>query len=79
MYFLILRKFCEKITLKHPALPNIMKLLLMISLSKKRETGVKSVMKRVSDCKINEMALWKGESCDKMFYETSCKFVYSNE
>ena len=40
----ILRKFRAKITLKRRALRDVIMLLLMTSLAKKRETAVKSVM-----------------------------------
>ena len=42
--------------------------IMPICLGHKRETGVKSVMLRVSYWKIYEMALWKGDSCDKLIY-----------
>ena len=44
---------------------SVVMLLLMTPLAMKRETGVKSVMLHVSYWKISEMALGKGESCDK--------------
>ena len=40
----ILRRFHVKIAMKRRALCDVIMLLLMTSLSKKRETGVKSVM-----------------------------------
>ena len=44
----ILRKFRAKIAQKCRALRGVLMLLLMTSLAKKRETGVKSTMERVS-------------------------------
>ena len=41
-------KFCAKITPKHRALRDVIMLLLLISLAKKREIGMKSVMECVS-------------------------------
>ena len=62
----ILRNFRAKIALKRRALRDVIMLLLITSLEKTRETGVKSVMLRVSYWKIYEMALCKGDSCDKI-------------
>ena len=53
----ISRTFRAKIAMKRRALRDVIIFLLMTSLAKKRETGVKSVMKRVSYWKIYEMAL----------------------
>ena len=50
----------------------------MMSLAKKCETGVKSGMWHVSSYwKIYEMALWKGESCDDMYFLNTGKPVYN--
>ena len=53
----ILRKFRAKIALKCHTLRDIIMLLLMMQLAKKRETAVKSVMQHMSYWKICRMAL----------------------
>ena len=52
----------RNIALKRRVVRDVIMLLLMTSLVKKRETGVKSVKERVSYWKIYEMALWIKEA-----------------